>query len=113
MQTEVVPLPTTQDLQTFLGWYFDTELESQAAAHLDRARRIVYRYTRGQGFYAYPSAMCAADIAEVIKGLAGRSLNNPLDAVRIESGSYNSMPGLGQLSLSDRLTLDEYRRKAA
>lgn len=111
MATTYASAPTPADLEVWLGWGpFDDELAFQAQAHLDRARRVVKAYTRGRGFLG---EQVAEDIAEVIKSVAGRSMANPTDAVRIEAGKFNSMPALGQLSLADRLTLDEYRRKAA
>jgi len=113
---DFVNVPTPADLAVFLGWGpFDTELAEQAAAHLERARLTVKAFTRGRGFSTElsPSDQVAPDIAQVILTLAGRSLNNPTSAVRTESGAFSSVPGIGELSLGDRLTLANYRRTAA
>jgi len=103
--------PSPVDLQRYLGWpLLDEEQQEAAQAHLDRATTLTMAYTRGRGFL---QGWMAPALRAVVLSLAARSLTNPTSASRTSAGQWASSPGLPEFTLIDRLTLDNWRRRAA
>lgn len=113
--------PTPDDLRAFLGWpEFDAEQEAAAATHILRALAFARSYTRGRGFLSVtvddngdPVGWVRAEIALVIISAAARSMTNPTGASRVEVGQYSALPGQADWTLTERLALDTWRRRAA
>lgn len=99
--------PTPADLAAHLGWpELDTEQETSAQGHLDRAAAAVRAYTRGRGFLG---EWMAPEVASVVLRLAGRSLANPTGDARVQAGAFTSTPGQPEFTLLDRLILNGWR----
>jgi hypothetical protein len=107
-----VAQPTAGELlSAFLGWPApDADQEVSAEAHLSRAVSLVRSYTRGKGFIG---DLMAPPLAQVVPSAAARSLNNPTSDARVTAGTYSASPGQPDWTLTERLTLDGYRRRAA
>lgn len=111
-----VPPPSPADLHAFLGWpapnplSLDTERDSTAQAHLDRALLVVLAYTRQRGRYG---GHLTEDLAQIVLSVAARSMNNPTGDSQITAGAYTARPGQPDFLLHELLVLQNYRRRAA
>lgn len=103
--------PTTADLSVFLGSPLDAEQTASATIHVVNALAAVRAYTRGNGFD--PSGWLDPALKAVVIGLAARSFRNPTNDANSSAGTLRIARGLGEFSLTDRLTLDNYRRQSA
>lgn len=111
-----VSAPTPADMTTYIGYPLDAQQLASAQAHLDRALALVEAYVRGHGFTAdtIPTNQAmAAPLAQVVLSLAGRSLANPTGDSRIEAGTFKASPGQPEFTLTERLIMDGFRRRAA
>lgn len=105
-----VPFPTAADVATFLGQPLDAEQQATATVHLKRASQFAKIHTRGRGFALLD---CAEPLASVIVSAAARSFLNPTNDARVAAGQWQVSPGGIDWSLSERLVLDQYRRRTA
>ena len=103
--------PVAGDLSVLLGSPLDAEQVTSATAHITNAIAAVKAYTRGNGFD--PSGWLDPALKAVVIGLAARSFRNPTNDANSSAGTLRIARGLGEFSLTDRLTLDNYRRQSA
>lgn len=105
------PTPTPQELAQHLGWGSpDAELVAQLQEHIDWAAAVVGLYVGRQ--HAPTNTVTspwAPGLRQVILSLAGRSASNPTSAEYLSAGNVQSKPGMPDLTLTERLVLDQYR----
>ncbi|WP_019874164.1 hypothetical protein [Sporichthya polymorpha] len=109
--------PTARDVAKFLRLDEQSETLAHLQIHLNSVISMVRAYTRGTAFRpgVEPGTLeVREDVAGVLVQCAGRSASNPTASTRIEIGGYSEvMRPFDGFLLSERMVLDNYRRRSA
>ena len=99
------------DVAAFLGRPEDANLAAVANAHLPHLLNLARAYTRGAGFDSFGEPN--AEIESVVMLAAARLVPNPAQLTSEDADGYSARGGFQGWTLTERLVLDNYRRKAA
>ena len=99
------------DVAAFLGRPEDANLAAVADAHLPHLTNLARAYTRGNGFDINGDPN--AEIESVVMLAAARLVPNPAQLTSEDADGYSARGGFQGWTLTERLVLDNYRRKLA
>lgn len=99
---------TGQRVADFLGGGGDANLVTLAGSHAQVVTQMCRAYTRDGGF---SDGVPNDDIAAVIVTAAARLVANP-EQIPSDVGSVSMRGGFSGFSLTERLVLNRYRKKA-
>ena len=115
------PGPTGSDVAAFLGRPGDQRLADQAEMHVGLLTTMARSYTRGGGFYIDNTDLASGgvfyadpndEISMVVILAAARLVTNPAQVQSESADGYSTQGSFSGWTLTERLVLDRYRRKA-